>query len=280
MSLVQFQSMPQKQNTERRLYNASFLFLGSVYPCVFGFNNNVLNSMARVLVVDDEQDLCEILRFNLESEGFEVLTCEGAEEALTLMSENTHREPDLILLDVMMGEMSGFEMAKKLREQNINTPIIFLTARDDHDDQLTGFACGADDYITKPFSFDTVLARVKAVLKRTKSQSESPQPSKSDNTTLCCSGLIIDTNHQTVTVQGAPVELTRREYLILCLMAKSPNQYFSREKIMAAVWPNNALVNDRSVDVHIARLRKKLGSYGRFIVNRTGFGYALNSNNL
>ena len=230
---------------------------------------------AKVLVVDDEQDLCEILRFNLESEGFEVQTCEGAEEALALMSGETHWHPDLILLDVMMGEMSGFEMARRLRSTGNNTPIIFLTARDGHDDQLTGFNCGGDDYITKPFSFDTVLARVKAVLKRTHSQADAPQSADTDEGVLHCGGLTVDTRQQSVTVNGTAVELTRREYMILCLLAGNQDKYLSREEIMVAVWPNDTLVNDRSADVHIARLRKKLGAEGRRIVNRTGFGYAL-----
>jgi len=237
--------------------------------------NYVPNIMTRVLVVDDEQDLCEILRFNLESEGFEVTTCEGAEEALKLMDDGSHGHPDLILLDVMMGSMSGFELAKLLRERDDNTPIIFLTARDGHDDQLKGFAMGADDYITKPFSFDTVLARVRAVLKRSGSQAAALEGHALGDGALQCGSLRIDTKLQNVTVAGSAVELTRREYMILCLMAESQNRYFSREEIMAAVWPNDALVNDRSVDVHIARLRKKLGAEGRRIVNRTGFGYAL-----
>ncbi len=234
---------------------------------------------AKVLVVDDEQDLCEILRFNLESEGFEVQTCEGAEEALALMSGETHWHPDLILLDVMMGEMSGFEMARRLRSAGNDTPIIFLTARDGHDDQLTGFNCGGDDYITKPFSFDTVLARVKAVLKRTHSQADAPQSADTDEGVLHCGGLTVDTRQQSGTVNGTAVELTRREYMILCLLAGNQDKYLSREEIMVAVWPNDTLVNDRSVDVHIARLRKKLGDEGWRLTNKTGFGYALKSKN-
>ena len=235
----------------------------------------VPNMMTKVLVVDDEQDLCEILRFNLESEGYEVQTCEGAEEALKTLDGGTGWRPDLILLDVMMGHLSGFELAQQLRGRGDNTPIIFLTARDGHDDQLKGFAYGADDYITKPFAFDTVLARIKAVLKRSKPQHPGHAAQAEADGVMQCGGLRIDTRQQSVTAQGTTVELTRREYMILCLMAKSPNRYFSREEIMTSVWPNDALVNDRSVDVHIARLRKKLGPEGRRIVNRTGFGYAL-----
>jgi len=234
--------------------------------------------MARVLVVDDEQDLCDILRFDLESEGYEVATCGDAEGALELLTGTGAEHFDLILLDVMMDRLSGFELASRLRAGGDNTPVIFLTARDSHDDQLKGFECGADDYITKPFSFDTVLARVRAVLKRTGSTpAKDPARERQQGSTLRCGGVEIDCGRQSVTAAGLPVELTRREYGILCLMAENPNRFFTREEIMTRVWPEDALVNDRSVDVHIARLRKKLGAEGRRIVNRTGFGYALHT---
>ena len=225
--------------------------------------------MTKILVVDDEQDLCEILRFDLGNEGFGVETANSAEEALAIMGQRAPGEFGLILLDVMMEHMSGFEMARQLRGNGDNTPIIFLTALDSHDDQLAGFSVGADDYITKPFAFDTVLARVRAVLKRTQSPALTPSGS-----VIRIGALQIDPSRNTVSVGGIPVELTRREYTILCLMVHNPGIYFSREEIMSAVWPNDALVNDRSVDVHIARLRKKMGSEGRRLVNRTGFGYA------
>ncbi len=199
--------------------------------------------MNRILVVDDEEDLREILRFNLEAEGFEVETAASAEEALTMLHH------DLILLDVMMDRMSGFEMACHLREAGDNTPIIFLTARETHDDQLQGFGVGADDYITKPFSFDTVLARVRAVLRRSRQNAMGNR--------------------------NTPNTLTKREHLILDLFRQHPGKFFSREEILAAVWPGDAFVGERSVDVHIARLRKKLGTDGQKIVNKTGFGYGL-----
>ena len=201
--------------------------------------------MQRILVVDDEEDLREILRFNLEAEGFEVETAASAEEALELITHHSSLFA-LILLDVMMDRMSGFEMAQHLREVGDNIPIIFLTARDTHDDQLQGFGVGADDYITKPFSFDTVLARVKAVLRRSNQNIQSNQSS-----------------------------LTKREHLILELFRQQPGKFFTREEILAAVWPGDAYVGERSVDVHIARLRKKLGADGQRIVNKTGFGYGL-----
>lgn len=197
--------------------------------------------MQRILIVDDEEDLCEILRFNLEAEGFLVDTAHSAEEALVLDTRY-----DLMLLDIMMERMSGIEMVEHMRAEGDNTPVIFLTALGDHDAQLRGFSVGADDYIAKPFSFDTVLARVKAVLRRTSLASPA-----------------------------SSVSLTRREQLILDLFRQQPGKFFTREEILAAVWPGDTFVGERSVDVHIARLRKKLGSDGNRIVNKTGFGYGL-----
>ena len=222
--------------------------------------------MNRILVVDDEQDLCEILRFNLQGEGFEVTTAGSAEEALVLLEGKEAGRYDLVLLDVMMERMSGYEMAGRLRQNGDNTPIIFLTARDGHDDQLTGFAYGADDYITKPYSFDTVLARIRAVLKRTQTKKA---------TDYNFGTLHIDMDNTRVSIDGKNVELTRREYMILCLLAQHPDYHFTREEILSQVWPNDTLVNDRSVDVHIARLRKKLGAESWRLTNKTGFGYAL-----
>ena len=197
--------------------------------------------MQRILIVDDEEDLCEILRFNFEAEGFLVDTAHSAEEALALDTRY-----DLMLLDIMMERMSGIEMVEHMRAEGDNTPVIFLTALGDHDAQLRGFSVGADDYIAKPFSFDTVLARVKAVLRRTSLASPA-----------------------------SSVSLTRREQLILDLFRQQPGKFFTREEILAAVWPGDTFVGERSVDVHIARLRKKLGADGNRIVNKTGFGYGL-----
>ncbi len=212
--------------------------------------------MPRILVVDDEQDLCEILRFNLEAEDYEVDTAASAEEALEKVEGGKRGVDgyDLLLLDVMMGGMSGFDLARRLRESGDQTPVIFLTALGGHDDQLQGFDAGADDYIAKPFSFDTVLARVKAVLRRSQNNQS------------------IQNNPNILNNQN---NLTRREHLILQLLADHPGRYFSREEILDAVWPDDTLVGERSVDVHIARLRKKLGAEGQRIVNKTGFGYGL-----
>lgn len=195
--------------------------------------------MSRILVVDDEEDLRDILRFNLEGEGFTVLTSSSAEEALETLSTTSC---SLIILDVMMDGISGIDMACLLRSRGDLTPIIFLTALGDHDNQLRGFLAGADDYVAKPFAFDTLLARIHAVLRR------SSPPA----------------------VHNA---LTRREQLILNLLSSQPGRFFSRGEILQTIWPDDVLVGERSVDVHIARLRKKLGSDGARIINKTGFGY-------
>lgn len=221
--------------------------------------------MTRILVVDDEADLCEILSFNLESEGFETQRAFSAEEALALFDNGLHF--DLILLDVMMDAMSGFDLAKHLRLIGNQIPIIFLTAKSAEVDMLDGFDCGADDYITKPFSFPTILARIKAVLKRTGDSNAS------NDETLRYSGLEVNIPRKSVSVDRVPVMLTKKEFLILSLLMQHRNVHFSRQQIIDRVWDDDIYVNERSVDVHIARLRKKIGSYGDMIVNHSGFGY-------
>lgn len=196
--------------------------------------------MSHILVVDDEQDICEILQFNFESEGFEVSTANSAEEALERLPQV---RPDLLLLDVMMDRMSGFEMAQRLRAEGNQVPIIFLTAKTQERDQLDGFEVGADDYITKPFSFSTVLARVKAVLKRTSPSCQQLQ------------------------------DLTKKEQQILDLLMRHKGEYVTRDQILDEVWGSDIYVAERSVDVHIARLRKKMGAEGMRIRNKTNFGY-------
>ena len=216
----------------------------------------------RILIVDDEPDLRDILQCNLEAAGYEVDTAASAEEALTLMSGN----PDLLLLDVMMGGMSGFALAKLLREeQGIKVPIIFLTAKDTEDDLLQGFSVGADDYISKPFSLQEVLARVKAVLRRSAKEENSE---KSD-----AEELQLISARKVVCVGGAEIPLSKKEFGILQMLAQNPGRIFSREEILTEVWQNESYVLDRTVDVHIAHVRKKLGEMGNRIVNRQGHGY-------
>lgn len=216
----------------------------------------------RILVVDDEPDLREILQCNLENAGYEVDTAESAEEALHKLSP----EHDLILLDVMLGGMSGFRMANKLRnELKLHTPIIFLTAKDTENDLLTGFSAGGDDYISKPFSLHEVLARIKAVLRRTKKAPE--------HTELRAGNLLIDFAKKMVYAEGQEVRLSPKEFGILRLLAQQPGRVYSREEILAEVWHGDSYVLDRTVDVHIARVRRKLGESAYHITNRQGYGY-------
>lgn len=227
--------------------------------------------MNRILIVDDEQDLCEILQFNLESEGYEVDTANSAEEALSKLNS----QHILILLDVMMEDMSGFQMANKIRKElNNNVPIIFLTAKDTENDMLTGFNVGGDDYITKPFSLKAVMARVKAVLKRSTKTAVS---NESVEDIFVYKSLEINFDTKKVMVNNVEAQLTRKEYMILALLVQSPQRFFTREQILSQVWDDDTCVIERSVDVHIARLRKKLGTIGENIINRTGFGYSFDN---
>lgn len=212
----------------------------------------------RILIVDDEEDICDILSYNLSKEGFDVVSASSAEKALSYDIKSF----SLILLDVMMGGMSGFEMAAKLKAdpQTSAVPIVFITARDTENDAVEGLDLGADDYISKPFSVREVVSRVKAVLRRTAGSAR-------------ISPIEINDKNKTVSLDGSPVSLTRTEYEILKLLYSSPGKVFSREEILSKVWPEDVIVTDRTVDVNITRLRKKLGSYGDSIVSRHGFGY-------
>lgn len=220
----------------------------------------------RILVVDDEEDLCEILKFNLETEGYEVDTALNAEEALKLNLKNYN----LLLLDVMMGEISGFKMASMLRKDptTANIPIIFLTAKDTENDMLTGFSLGADDYISKPFSIRQVIARVKAVIRRTVDKQV-----EQSNTLLEYDTLVLDTKRIKATIDKQEVPLTKKEFEILRLLLENKGSVFSREEILSRIWKDEVYVLDRTVDVNITRLRKKIGPYGKNIVTRLGFGY-------
>lgn len=219
-----------------------------------------------ILVVDDEEDLCEILKFNLETEGYTVDTAYSAEEALTL----NLTDYDLLLLDVMMGEISGFKLANMLKknEKTAHIPIIFLTAKDTENDMLTGFNLGADDYISKPFSIKQVQARVKAVLRRSM---EEKKPANEN--ILTYNTLKLDTQRIKATINGEEVALTKKEFEILKLLLENINHVFSREEILSRVWKDEVYVLDRTIDVNITRLRKKIGEYGKNIVTRLGFGY-------
>lgn len=220
----------------------------------------------KILVVDDEKDICNILQFNLEKEGFEVEVAYSAEEALKKLSDSH----SLVILDVMMEGMSGFKMAEKVRKEGNTVPIIFLTAKNAENDMLKGFSLGGDDYITKPFSVKEVLARVKAVLKRT-------AMAQSSSTKWVYGDLVIDMSSNRVTVKDKEVPLTKKEFEILALLLQSAPTILTRSEILNKVWSDNEFVLDRTVDVHITRLRKKLGDYASLILNRSGFGYYLNT---
>ncbi len=218
----------------------------------------------KILIVDDEEDLCEILQYNLDNDGFHTEVAHSAEEAL-----NMHiAEFDLLLLDVMMGPMSGFRLADKIRkEMKINVPIIFLTAKDTENDLLTGFSLGADDYISKPFSVNELTARVRAVLRR--SGVEKPKPLQ----ILNFRDFDLDTARKRLIINEKPVELTKKEYEILKVLLDNQGKVFSREDLLDLVWSKDVIVTERTIDVNITRLRSKLGDYGHYIRNKTGYGY-------
>ena len=236
----------------------------------------------RILIVDDEEDICMILSYSLQKAGYEVLVAHSAEEALAnyeLRIKNY--EVDLILLDIMMGEMSGLEMAEKLKSENGNVkgenhlpPIIFLTALSDEDTVLKGFKLGADDYISKPFRIAEVLARVAAVLRRTAEQGAKNQEQRPiSNDCIVFEGIVVNKADMSLKVDGEAVVMTRKEIELLCYLLTHRGQILSREHLLQNVWDSNGFVLERTVDVHITHLRKKLGQYGKRIVTKSGYGY-------
>lgn len=230
----------------------------------------IFNPMDRkILIVDDEADIRDILQFNLENAGFDVDAAASAEEALEMLST----EHSLILLDVMMHGMSGFQMATHLRENGNLTPIIFLTAKDTQDDLLEGFSAGADDYIPKPFSIQEVIARVTAVIRRT----EIVVGKAASKDTYKVGKVEIDTQKKTVTVCGEAVQFSKKEFEILNLLASNVGKIFSRDDLITELWKDAPYVLDRTVDVHIARIRSKLGECKNYLTNRSGYGYTFNS---
>lgn len=221
----------------------------------------------KILVVDDEQDLCEILKFNLETEGYQADTANSGEEAISMDIASY----DLLLLDVMMGGMSGFQLARQLKENPMtaHVPIIFLTARDTENDTVTGFNLGADDYISKPFSIREVMARVRAVLRRTMEQ----RGNSSEPSLINYQGLQLNLDKKSVTVDGECVPFTKTEFELLRLLLEERGKVFSRQELIDRVWPKDVMVLDRTVDVNITRMRKKIGKFSKCIVTRLGFGY-------
>ncbi|HPC26489.1 MAG TPA: response regulator transcription factor, partial [Paludibacteraceae bacterium] len=217
-------------------------------------------------VVDDEEDLCEILQFNLETEGFQVDIAYSAEEAL----KKDLTVYNLILLDVMMGEISGFKMAKMLHDNSKTSsiPIIFLTAKDTENDKITGFNIGADDYISKPFSIREVIARVKAVLRRADAANNNEEIE-----VLTYRQLEMHLNNKKVLMEGKEIPFTKKEFELLKLLLENRNRVFTREEILSRIWGDDVYVLDRTIDVNITRIRKKIGAYGKNIITRLGYGY-------
>ncbi len=236
----------------------------------------------RILIVDDEEDICEIMQYNLQKAGYHVDIASSAEEALYKLRSTYH----LLLLDIMMDGISGLKMAQLLREDYHNDiPIIFISALDNEVDIVAGFNKGGDDYIPKPFSIKEVLARVNAVLNRCyplhpdrtsdNGAEQDTKPVAQQTDTFVHESLKVEYDKKRVLVDNVEISLTRKEYEILVLLAKSPGKIYSREDILQLVWKEESYVLERTVDVHIARLRKKIGTYGDLIVNRSGYGYSI-----
>ena len=250
----------------------------------------------RILIVDDEEDICMILSYSLQKAGYETLVAHSAEEALTLLSPDSpiaSSPISLILLDIMMDGMSGLEMAERLRRsttgaadlqrsdlpstaQQATPPIIFLTALADESTLLQGFNLGADDYITKPFRVPEVIARVGAVLRRTETtRQEDYEAIRQENNDNCImfEGIIVNKADMSLTVDGEVVVMTRKEIELLCYLLTHRGQILSREHLLNNVWDSNGFVLERTVDVHITHLRRKLGLYGKHIKTKSGYGY-------
>lgn len=238
---------------------------------------------AKILVIDDEEGLCEILKFNLEKEGYEVDCAYSAEEALECDLETY----SLFLVDIMMGGMNGFEFARRIRNVTAteHTPILFCSALSDEDDVVKGLNIGADDYVTKPFVIGEVLARVRAVLRRSgltakRTANEILEQQGSDyESDVVFKDLRIDRNDKECYLNGEFVTLTRTEFDILLFFLTHRNRIYSREEIIKSVWGDDVVVTGRTIDTNITRLRKKLGNYDKYIVTRQGFGYGFKEKN-
>lgn len=219
----------------------------------------------RILVVDDEETLCDTLGFNLEAEGYLVDTAYSAEEALT----HNLADYDLVLLDIMMGEISGTQLARIMKSNpaTANVPVIFCTAKDSEEDMIKGLDMGADDYIMKPYSLKAILARIRTVLRRT---SGAPR----EEPTVSYKGLVLSARNRSCTVDGKEVKMPKKEFEILLKLLSSKGRVYSRAELLKEIWPDEVVVLDRVVDVNVTRIRQKIGEYGKNIVTRSGYGYA------
>lgn len=227
-----------------------------------------MGNVKKILVVDDEEALCDGLGFNLEAEGYAVDCAYSAEEALALNLGGY----DLVLLDIMMGEISGIQLARIMKSNpaTASVPIIFCTARDTEEDMIAGLDVGADDYIMKPYSLKAVLARVRAVLRRT---SASVAPAGQDSDLVSYMGLVLSARNRTCMVDGSEVKMPKKEFEILFRLLSNRGQVFTRADLLSEIWPDEVVVLDRVVDVNITRIRQKIGLYGKNIVTRSGYGY-------
>ncbi len=223
---------------------------------------------ARILVVDDEEDILELIRYNLAADGYKVTCAATGEEALKAVRD---RPPDLVILDLMLPGIDGLRVAKALKEDRKTraVPIIMLTAKGEEADVVTGLEMGADDYITKPFSPRILLARIRAVIRR----EEQGKADGDEDRPVALGDLLIDPGRRQVTVGGVPVDLTYTEFQVLNFLARRPGWVFTRSQIVDAVHGENYPVTDRSVDVQIVGLRKKLGHHGQAIETVRGVGY-------
>lgn len=226
-----------------------------------------MNHKRQILIVDDEATLCDTLAFCLEQEGFDVETAYSAEQALTMPLADF----DLVLLDIMMGEISGLQMARIMKSSptTASVPIIFCTARDDEEDVVKGLDLGGDDYITKPYSLKTMLARIRSVLRRAPARDDGGD----EDDTVAYRGLSLSLSARVCTVDGREVKMPRKEFEILLTLLTHPGRIFSREELLNAVWPDEVVVGDRVVDVNITRIRRKIAPYDANIITRTGYGY-------
>ena len=224
-----------------------------------------MNVLKKILIVEDDQLLNRTLAYNLTSDGYEVISVFNFDSAVRKLREN---EFDVALLDINLPDGSGLDLCEEIRNRGQHTYIIFITAKDTENDTVTGFNLGADDYISKPFSLREVIARVKAVLRRTATAETERAPER-----LVYQSLVIDITKKKVSIDGEEVQLTKKEFEILLLLVQNKGRVFSREDILTRIWSDEVYVLDRTIDVNITRLRKKIGEYGKCIVTRLGYGY-------
>ena len=231
----------------------------------------------RILIVEDEKNIVDILSFNLTREGYETLEAYDGQAGLQLALE---QNPDLILLDLMLPKMDGFDVCRNLRKENRSTPVIMLTAREEETDKVLGLELGADDYITKPFAMRELLARVKANIRRNEMVTGASVPAPSGNR-MELGRISIDPDQMVVYKDGRALELTQREYELVKFLAAQPGKVFSREALMEHVWNYEGYVGDvRAVDVAVRRLREKVEddpASPQFVVTRRGLGYYFNA---